>query len=100
MGLRTGLKDRFPSSDRKHAILSQKYAHIEHGHGPTHKYYTQVSVLTSVCDHVYSYNIALTKYRGGAMRVEGGGVRRNLVQKYFFATVHIFSPYVCPLVET
>lgn len=73
MGLRTGLKDRFPSSDRKHAILSHKYAHIEHGHGPTHKYYTLVSVLTSVCDHVYSYNIALTKYRSGAMRVEGGG---------------------------
>lgn len=81
-------------------MLSHKYAHIEHGHGPTHKYYTQVSVLTSVCDHVYSYNIALTKYRGGAMRVEGGGVCRNLVQKYFFATVHIFSPYVYPLVET
>lgn len=99
MGLRTGLKDRFPSSDRKHAILSHKYAHIEHGHGPTHKYYTQVSVLTSVCDHVYSYNIALTKYRSGAMRVEGGGCR-NLVQKYFFATVHIFSSYVYPLVET
>lgn len=79
--------------------MSHKYAHIEHGHGPTHKYYTQVSVLTSVCDHVYSYNIALTKYRSGAMRVEGGGCR-NLVQKYFFATVHIFSSYVYPLVET
>lgn len=95
MGLRTGLKDRFPSSDRKHAILSHKYAHIEHGHGPTHKYYTQVSVLTSVCDHVYSYNIALTKYRSGAMRVEGGGVGtwfKNIFLLQFIYFHHMCTP--------
>lgn len=95
MGLRTGLKDRFPSSDRKHAILSQKYAHIEHGHGPTHKYYTQVSVLTSVCDHVYSYNIALTKYRGGAMRVGGGCVGtwfKNIFLLQFIYFHHMCAP--------
>lgn len=95
MGLRTGLKDRFPSSDRKHAILSQKYAHIEHGHGPTHKYYTQVSVLTSVCDHVYSYNIALTKYRGGAMRVEGGGGCVGTWFKNIFLLQFIYFHHMC-----
>lgn len=96
MGLRTGLKDRFLSSDRKHAMLSHKYAHIEHGHGPTHKYYTQVSVLTSVCDHVYSYNIALTKYRGGAMRVEGGGCVgtwfKNIFLLQFIYFHHMCTP--------